>query len=377
MQNFASVGKAMLIQAVGIQSNYTEEVTTMIDREKSGCDSCPFSFYESGTNCINCTLKCYVTKKIYVNEKNKYGSKPRLKINALKILLYLHFLRPDSNGIVKDVPMKELAELLNCDLRTVTNNFKLLDEFGYIKYTSTYNGKRNILLTGYKDYFKPAKEGGRGYVVLNKAFMERMLDEKNLITLRIHLRNMVEIDALNREEGYSINVLAKTYKSMQRELPTYCKRNVIQKAIPDSNDIFIIKHDSGSNQVRFVLKDEFIAKKQRKEELDKLYRKVFDVIQNINYTVMQFSEYSLPVEDPFYSILAKAKNEPGVINITSKEIYNIAQLAEYYSFEEVEQALYILYENYFINPIECIDSYGAVIHNIIKRRAYAFDMGVA
>lgn len=51
-------------------------------------------------NCNNCPHRILttknVTKKIYHNEKNRYGYRPMLKSNALKLFMLLHFYHPGS-----------------------------------------------------------------------------------------------------------------------------------------------------------------------------------------------------------------------------------------------------------------------------------------
>ena len=149
IRNYASIGKAIIIQAVGIQRNYSENVTIKIDKEKTGCISCPYAEFPNAEKCAVCEKRCFITEKKYINEKNKYGTKNRLKINALKMLIYFHFLHPDSNGLIKNVSIKELAQTLHCDERTVTNNIKLLQDYGYIYFSKSFSGKRNIMLVDY------------------------------------------------------------------------------------------------------------------------------------------------------------------------------------------------------------------------------------
>lgn len=369
MRSFANVGKALLIQAVGIQDNYIEEVTDVIDTEKSGCSDCPHSFYPDKEACSMCEHKCYLTKKIYHNEKNKYGTKNRLKANALKILLCLHFLRPDQNGIVKNVNLKELAEHLDCSLRTVTNNLSLLKDSGYVYYTTTCNGRRNILITDYKDNFLKAEEGGKGYVVLNKAFLDKILAITNITTLRIHLRNMVELDNLNKNGKSGINVVSKSYKKLQRELPTYCKRGVIKKALTGEDGIFYIKHDASSGEVRFSLNDAYIGKKSRAKEIDSTVHSLKKYIDSFNDALFAYEEDKLDSSSIFYDLLERVSSR-GYWQIRTKDLINIAQLADYYSYDIIEQAMTIAYEKYLLEDGK-VSSYGAVIRTIAQK-LYAY-----
>ena len=56
-----------------------------------------------------------------------------LKTNAIKLLLLLHFYHPDRFGIIKNIDIRELAEHLHCDIKTVKNNLEILNRYAYVK----------------------------------------------------------------------------------------------------------------------------------------------------------------------------------------------------------------------------------------------------
>ena len=364
MLKFASIGKSILVQAIGVQANYSEVITTDIDKEKSGCFDCVHSFDSSGTSCLDCPSKCYLTKKVYRNEKNIYGSKPRLKSNAIKLLLYFHFLRPDDNGIIKNISLKDTAGFLRCDLRTVYNNMKLLDSYGYIKYTKTYDGTRNVLILAYKDAFKKADEGGRGYVVINKPLLDKLIMIEDIITLRLFIRNLVELDSLNKkDESASINMITKSYKELKRELPSYCKKNIINKALSYKDKVFFIKKED--NGITFTLNEEYIGKRKRKEQTKYCTYQLNKFIKALNESIRRQKDDSLDINDPNYDILYSHIN-PKFINVLPNEVYELAHLAVYYSLEQVKEALCLAWEYYMLKNEE-IESYGAVVRTFIEK----------
>lgn len=365
MLKFASVGKSILIQAVGIQANFIEERDTgVIDKQNSGCFDCIHSFDENDTYCKNCLSKCYLKEKIYHNEKNRYGFGTRLKSNAVKLLLYFHFLRPDENGIIKNVSLKETASYLKCDVRTIYNNMKLLDAYGYIKYTKTYEGTRNILILSYKDAFKKASEGGRGYVVMNKPLLDKLIEIDNIITLRLFIRNLVELDSHNmNDESAPVNMLTKSYSQLKRELPTYCKKNIIDKALSHKDKLFFIKKSESG--ITFSLNEEYIGKRKRKEHTKYCTYHLNKFIEIFNESVLKNRQKTLTDSDPHYNLLYSVIT-PRFIKALPDDIYNLAQLAVYYSVEEVEDALINAWEYYQYKDEE-IESYGAVVRTFIEK----------
>ena len=363
MLKFASIGKSTLIQSIGIQANYKEEVTTVIDKQNSGCSDCIHSFDSSGSFCKDCPSKCYVIKKIYHNEKNIYGAKPRLKSNAVKLLLYFHFLRPDENGIIKNISLKDTAAYLKCDLRTIYNNMKLLDSYGYIKYTKTCEGTRNVLIISYKDAFKKATDGGRGYVVFNKPLLDKLLKIDNIITLRLFIRNLVEIDSFNKDDSSPINMITKSYSQLKRELPSYCKKSIINNALSYKDSLFFIRQtDAG---ITFTLNEEYIGKRKRREHTKYCTYQLTKFINILNESIRKQREGLLDSSDPNYNLVYSFIN-PRFITVLPDDIYNLAQLAVYYSIEQVEEALLFSWE-YYLQKHEEIESYGAVVRTFIEK----------
>lgn len=363
MLKFASIGKSILVQAIGIQANYTEEISTDIDKHKSGCHDCIHSFTNNSPVCNSCPTKCYLTKKVYHNEKNLYGSKPRLKSNAIKLLLYFHFLRPDENGIIKNVSLKNTASYLKCDIRTIYNNMKLLDSYGYIKYTRTCEGTRNVLILSYKDAFKKAAEGGRGYIVVNKPLLDKLLLIDNIITLRLFIRNLVELDSYNKDDSAPINMITKSYRELKRELPSYCKKSIITKALSNKEELFFVrKTETG---ITFTLNEEYIGKRKRKEHTKYCTYQLNKFINELNESIRRQREGTLDNADSYYAMLYSYIN-PRFITILPDDIYNLAQLAVYFSLEQVKEALLLAWEYYQLKDQE-IESYGAVVRTFIEK----------
>lgn len=98
LDNFANIGKAVLIQSIGLQKNYIEvkeSETSVIDYNNAACTDCKYkafiqafapdseAYLSACETCRNCPHKIFTQKteykKIYHNETNRFGYKPRLK----------------------------------------------------------------------------------------------------------------------------------------------------------------------------------------------------------------------------------------------------------------------------------------------------------
>ena len=371
MDNFTNIGKAVLIQALGIQKNYTtiiENTVEVVDYSNPSCSSCKYKaiienfdkdsdmYKTASTYCAYCPNKLLttrnVTKKVYHNEKNRYGYRPMLKSNALKLLLLLHFFHPDRFGIIKNVDTREIAQKLNCNIKTVWNNLEILSSYTYISYSKTDTYSINLILNDYENYYLPAHKNGRGFLVLSFDLLNKIILLDSLVTLRIYLRELINLDNANLKGQASVD--HKTFKDIRQVLPAYCKPCIIKKSIENaSTDIFTTSINN--NIIRFEIDKRYIAKNQKtillQETTDKLKKFIMDfnsVIPEVNSGEIQPEKYNsfLPVDyDMVYYKL---------ISIKKDELDDLANIAIHYSYDLMMLALSNVYKQYilFDKPIK-------------------------
>ena len=371
MDNFTNIGKAVLIQALGIQKNYTtiiENTVEVVDYSNPSCSSCKYKaiienfdkdsdmYKTASTYCAYCPNKLLttrnVTKKVYHNEKNRYGYRPMLKSNALKLLLLLHFFHPDRFGIIKNVDTREIAQKLNCNIKTVWNNLEILSSYTYISYSKTDTYSINLILNDYENYYLPAHKNGRGFLVLSFDLLNKIILLDSLVTLWIYLRELINLDNANLKGQASVD--HKTFKDIRQVLPAYCKPCIIKKSIENaSTDIFTTSINN--NIIRFEIDKRYIAKNQKtillQETTDKLKKFIMDfnsVIPEVNSGEIQPEKYNsfLPVDyDMVYYKL---------ISIKKDELDDLANIAIHYSYDLMMLALSNVYKQYilFDKPIK-------------------------
>jgi len=370
MSEFATIGKDLIIKALGRQANYIEETTGEIDIEASGCHECESYLKNGGTDdsitghCAFCEHKCYMVTKKYINEKNRYrvDDRLRLKMNAIKILMYLHFQQPDQNGIIKNIRVKDLAETLDVESRTIINNFLLLRDYGYICYCKTGCGTYNMLINGYKER---TKKNGPGYLVVNQKWLSYILKAHDINGLRICIRETLNIDNLNAKGGSFYNTQESSYATIKRYLPSYHKRWSIQKTLTKNADIIsgIFDFKATQENVRFTMKSECVAKKCREELLLKCKEAIRSFLQEFNENA------NLAITDDIemdkYRCLMNYDTTVKPISLSSDNVDNLAHLAVQYSYQQVEDALFIIHENYIMKD-EPVANIGGLVRTIIE-----------
>lgn len=383
MDNFANIGKAILIQALGLQKNYHEIIETtseIIDYNNSACEDCKWKEYintfnkgsdiytQAANMCNNCPHKKVTTtntyKKIYHNEKNKFGYKPTLKNNALKMLLLLHFFHPDRFGIIKNIDIHNIAKILSCTERTIFNNLTILQEYNYISYCKIDTYTINLCLNDYDKYYLPAQKGGRGFIVMSKELLVQLIEVNNLISLRIHLRELIELDNLNAKGPFT--AISKSISDIKKLLPDYCKPCIIKGSIKNTNNIFDITISESS--IRFEIKEQFNSKLQ-KENCFNEYCKIFnDFIYEFNNAVSLINtnnSYDLKFKLFFDTNTLYKPDEYTMINIKDYEIEDMAQLAIQYSFDLVLEAYRIIYITYILEDKK-VNNLGGLLRTIVQ-----------
>ena len=388
LDNFTNIGKAVLIQALGIQKNYTtivENTVEVVDYSNSMCSSCKYKqiintfdkeseiYKSASTYCNNCPNRILttqnVTKKVYHNEKNRYGYRPMLKSNALKLFLTLHFFHPDRFGIIKNVDTRIISKLLNCNIKTIWNNLDILSGYTYISYCKTDRHFINIILNDYESYYLPANKNGRGFLVLSNDLLNKLIKIDSLIMLRIYLRELINLDNSNLKGQASVD--HKTIKDIRRILPDYCKPCVIRKSIENStSDIFTTSIND--NVIRFEIVEKYIAKNQKNILLQEYYHKLTDFIYEFNSCIPEINSGKIQPEK-YNSFLSAETNisHYKLISINKIDLDDIANIAVHYSYDYVMTALSEVYKQYILHE-KTIKNLPGLISSIV--RSYTDDL---
>lgn len=406
LSKYGRIGKAPLIRAIGIQKNHKEVIyteTQELDRIASGCFSCPnynnidFLEYlpeEVQKVAINCCEHCphAVYKTVthesykYINEKNMFGSSPRLKSIALKLLLIYHFSYPDDNGFVKGISPKELAEMLGCTVRSIKNANNTLQKYGYIMYCSdAFNKNRiQVMLPEYKTYCLTADQGGRGYATFNLDCLQELLKIKSLNQLRIFLRMALEIDT-NRNTANEL-IISKDYGFFRRFLPQYCKPGVIRDALDHESNIFSIGYDG--DEIYLKMNPTYHGRRNYEENNEKhtsmienYVTKLDEVMKRVNQKVINQEKISpddikfLTDEGISKRLITPNKKEFFVsFNLQPDDFKDLGLLCTTYSFEKVKECIRYIYNNY--GTRFKIESIGALTRTVLKEKMGLPDMSL-
>lgn len=385
LSTYARIGKGVISKAIGLQKNYKEVIIAgpdKINELQSGCYSCPhyqekmdklsLGIHDANDfickECSQAVLEHTYTT-IYVNEKNKYGYQPTLKSNTIKLLLLYHFLQPDPLGLVKNVRIKDLADILGCTVQTVHNCNEALVEYGYcfIGHTGWDDGYINVWLCEYRDYHKTAAEGGRGYLTMPSSLFADLLTIKPLNPLRLTIKGLLEID--NHSDITSDTTVRTSYNKLQGFLPQYCKRNVIQRAL-EENPVFDITMDH--REVVYKLPAKLSQTHLRKDMECQGAETIKNYVEHLNTLLVDSQDLDYCVDD-FHAILKTLHIVPAdvyrPIIIPASEYNSLGSMCVQYSVAIVQSAIAIVYNNY-INRGRNVQNWGALVRTTIRHMSF-------
>lgn len=388
MTKYCKVGRAVLMRAIGLQKNYTEIISNsreVVDTEASGCNQCKWFSYKQVLHpgdemyasceaaCSSCPHKHmkteYTYTRVYNNESNRYGYQPRLKTYAIKLFIAYHFMdKIDDFGLIRNVRVDELADILGCSVKTIHNNNELLSRYGYIAYSKIDSNTINVLLPEYENYYKPASAGGRGYITLSDAIFQELKNIDSLNVLRLTMRGLLEYET----SGAGSSGMEKSYKELRRMLPAYCKRGIIQDA---SKKLSLFIADVKDTVINFVIKPEYNAKYIKKQQLTLYKKEIMDfsidftkevsLINSGKYDAAS-SKYAGFFEDTYIASDGYTKWA-----ITPEQAEDLASLCIQFSYDIVIKALQSIYKTYrsVKAPIKNI---GGLARRLITSESAAF-----
>ncbi len=395
LSSFARIGKGVLTKAIGLQKNYIEVYSQgpdILNERESNCHNCiihqkkaelKMLGLEQAADQIHCFCHTcsssiwepsYTTEKRYINEKNRYGYQPTLKSNAIKLLLLYHFLQPDGRGFIKNISIKELALAIGCTRATVISCNEVLQDYGYcyFSHSGIYDHCINIYLPEYKDYHKTAAEGGRGYITMSNDMLSDLCGIESLNTLRLNLRGILEVDNASCYDTRNSTAVPVTsqYRRLRSFLPSYCKRNVIQKALEENDAIFTLAFDE--QNVTFTIKDKYAQKNLRDKMLEDTKESLIDHVDHINTVLEDAVNAKHPEEkeriDTILSILDINPSETyPSLSLTLSDYDDLASLALQYGLRMVHMAISTIYDKYIL-PNRPIETIGALARTIIRRK---------
>ena len=346
------VNTAFVVTAIRCQKNHYQlnTVTTdIVDPDASDCYSCPY--YKKDQNChLSCNRKKFVQKQIrtYINERNHFGYRKELSTLAIKLFLYLHFLRSDKFGYLR-IEITEAAEILSCSRRSILRNLDALSRYGYISYAKgTFSGTYQVFLLSASENKKTASQGGRGYFVLSYDMFQILLGCKNITELRLQLRGIIStLDGSTKNQ-----MLQETsFDDIKRMLPAYATKKMIKNTITSEHflTMFGVKLSKEHSFFYITMKEDYNPIRIKTDKVSETKSMISEFVSAMNTNITKGNR--------------KSKTKQPLLSLSNEDLLDVARISLQLPVSCIEQAIHRFYDSY-IKKGERIRSAGAMIRTL-------------
>jgi hypothetical protein len=292
LKPYAKVGKTALtnmIIAHTIQTNAKVKIENnnillkLNYKFNNRCINCPFKESNNDNYCVDyCdNFKLYYWNEIdlsgeeisLINTDKKVHTSSQKRLSRIGDLLYftLHFLNVDKHGIIRNIDINDMATYLHCDVKTIINNIKILNDLGLIWFSPASKYKYTVKIVGYDTYHLTAREGGKGYMHITIDILNELIEIKNVNSLRAFISLMLKHDedrvSFNKKENIEKNKDKEnirqqenskiTLKRLRSRLPGYINNVNIINVLGNTNVTKIFDIKFNNNIVSFRVKERY------------------------------------------------------------------------------------------------------------------------
>lgn len=291
---YAKIGKETLKRILMTHTNTPEKkdvmgVKYLIDLNNKfncHCSKCPLVKASTIEKEIYCSEHCDNFKKytwsdveftndgiVVKNNKSFCISRTSKRLSRLSILLLvsLHFCSSiDSNGIIKNVDLNEIAEKLNCSVRAVLISAQSLVKYGFIYLAKISTCKYSIKIVSYTSYHLTAIEGGMGYLNVTGDMLNNLISIKDVNCVRSTITLILDQDEGKLKEkrkqkkldnvkpAVSVNVQGKiTIKDFKQRLPKHISNIKLSKVINQDKLREIVNCKIENNVLYYSFNDKY------------------------------------------------------------------------------------------------------------------------
>jgi hypothetical protein len=165
------------------------------------------------------------------------------KTQTLQLCVY-YFLNPDSNHFILNVPIKSLAKILSCSIKTVRNNNSSFSDNLFISFTENKNQTLSLKLH-IKEILIDEES-----LLLRKNLLLKILKLENINSIRIAFRFILRLYEKNKL--HNSGKIYYSYNDILNFLPSNINHpRIINQLVGELLEIFDIKNSANGYFVSY------------------------------------------------------------------------------------------------------------------------------
>lgn len=374
MKNFANVPIESVFKTLGIQMKQSRK-TEVLEFKSFSCSGCDKKTLIGDFVCNSCPYKPQSIKvKGYADMFDPKYSKT-LKSAAIKLYIALFFYC-DSDGCGDSVSFKELADLIDVNVKTIKASLDALSKENYIIYDQENPRYFGFDIVDYREMYKKAFENGKGYVTLDQSILSDLMSVKDLNSLRCIIKIYFNASYNQYRSASKIAATKVSFAELRKSLPSYVKPFILRKAINDVGKFFENFRENykeyvvvlGEKYQRQVIKERLKA--DGKVRIPDYIKKINDMISSANADVENNGAISFATNNKFFAdglILPPVAGKIPEIRFNSDQRNDLVNLCPEYGIENIINAIKTYFVEYILNRVK-INNPGGLIRKILMEQ---------
>ena len=164
--------------------------------------------------------------------------KQLLKSCSVRLFILIHFYANANTGITSPLDLEDLAQALDCNIKTVRSNILRLESCGFFDVSmDLVTEEYTFTIHDYTKMYNPIGLGG-GYIQCTYDLLEQLLQIKSINELRVILMLLCEAITTELQSSAKLAVAKLTFKELLAGLPKYVKL-FLRKSTPGKNAILL------------------------------------------------------------------------------------------------------------------------------------------
>lgn len=149
--------------------------------------------------------------------------KQLLKSCSVRLFILIHFYANANTGITSPLDLEDLAQALDCNIKTVRSNILRLESCGFFDVSmDPVTEEYTFTIHDYTKMYNPIGLGG-GYIQCTYDLLEQLLQIKSINELRVILMLLCEAITTELQSSAKLAVAKLTFKELLAGLPKYVK----------------------------------------------------------------------------------------------------------------------------------------------------------
>ena len=290
--------------------------------------------------------------------------KQLLKSCSVRLFILIHFYANANTGITSPLDLEDLAQALDCNIKTVRSNILRLESCGFFDVS-----------------MDPVTEE------YTYDLLEQLLQIKSINELRVILMLLCEAITTELQSSAKLAVAKLTFKELLAGLPKYVKPGVVKQILDHANSFKTIFKEEYTRKKRYIaakLNDCFNGATTKNQVRQEAYSEIVsfttemdDVIRTFNtylfedklrermqYEEILKTEYGIAFDQ---TPTLDAEHLLPIYDFEETQYHDLTIMAQDYEIGTVLDALHLFYNRYILTKLyDAKKGPGSLVRSIIR-----------